>query len=353
MPDDPKPALFPWTVPASHAGRMLDGALRERNPALSWAEARALVETGKVFCNGAPCLVPRKHLRAGDAIEVRPNAPRPGARGRLEPAHLIYVDRQVAVVRKPAGVSTVPFDPGERGTLDELVRVQLDRQARARGGPAQGWIGVVHRLDKGTTGVLVFARTLAAKRHLSNQFRAHTVERRYIALAHGTVQSRTIRTRLVADRGDGLRGSTRLPSAGVEAVTHVEALEHFGGASLVGCRLETGRTHQIRIHLAEAGHPLLGEDVYVRSHHGARLPAPRPMLHAEELGFVHPATGEPMLFRDEWPDDFAEAIERLRAAGNPQERGGAPSAVARNDRGGAPPRGARDDRGGARGRRRP
>ncbi|HEU4407258.1 MAG TPA: RluA family pseudouridine synthase [Polyangiaceae bacterium] len=315
MPDAPKPPPFPWTVPPSHAGRMLDGALRERDPSLSWANARALVETGKVFRNGAPCLVPRQHLRAGDRIEVRPNAPRPREQRRIGFDDFVYVDRQVAVVRKPAGVSTVPFDPGERGTLDEMVRLALDRQARARGGPAQGWIGVVHRLDKDTTGLLVFARTLAAKRHLGNQFRAHSVDRRYVALAHGAVRSQTIRSRLVADRGDGLRGSTRLPNAGQEAVTRVEALEPLGPVTLVACRLETGRTHQIRIHLSEAGHPLVGEDVYVRDFRGERVPAPRPMLHAEELGFVHPTTGEPLLFRDDWPDDFADLAERLRAAG--------------------------------------
>src|SRR5262245_39473022 len=101
---------------------MLDGALRERDPSLSWADARTLVETGKVFRNGAPCLIPRQHLRAGDSIEVRPNAPRPRERGRLGFDDFVYVDRHVAVVRKPAGVSTVPFEPGERGTLDEMVR---------------------------------------------------------------------------------------------------------------------------------------------------------------------------------------------------------------------------------------
>jgi 23S rRNA pseudouridine1911/1915/1917 synthase len=352
---------------------MLDGLLRERDPSLSWADARALVTTGKVFCDGAPALEPARRVRAGVTIEVRPNAPRPAARGRLDPAALAFVDRQVAVVRKPAGVSTVPFDPGEEGTLDQLVRALLDRQARARGGPAQGWIGVVHRLDKGTTGLLVFARTLAAKKHLANQFRFHSVERRYVALAHGRVSGRTIRSRLVADRGDGLRGSTRSPSLGQEAVTHVEPLEHFAGATLVACRLETGRTHQIRIHLAEAGHPLLGEDVYVRRYRGERIDAPRPMLHAEELGFEHPSTGAPMHFRDDWPDDFVDLVERLRAATlddragerapNAPARERAPNAPARERApnapapppAGGPPRGAgpRRDRGGAGGGRPP
>jgi 23S rRNA pseudouridine1911/1915/1917 synthase len=141
-----------------------------------------------------------------------------------------------------------------------------------------------------------------------------------VALAHGRVRSQVVRSVLLADRGDGRRGSTDAavfgrtprPEEGRLAVTHVEALEALDGATLVGCRLETGRTHQIRIHLAEAGHPLLGERVYVRGYDGPWIPAPRVMLHACELGFVHPATGESLRWTRPPPADFAELLERLR-----------------------------------------
>ena len=123
---------------------------------------------------------------------------------------------------------------------------------------------IVQRLDKETSGLVVFARTVAAERGLGKQFHAHTVHRRYVAVVPGWATKQTIRTRLVRDRGDGRRGSTTLPEQGKEAITHIEPVERLPGYTLVACRLETGRTHQIRIHLAELGHPVCGERVYGR-----------------------------------------------------------------------------------------
>ena len=182
----------------------------------------------------------------------------------------------------------------------------------------------MHRIDKETTGLVVFTRTWLAKQSLTSQFRAHTVHRRYVAIAHGDVRSTVLRSVLVGDRGDGLRGSAstarkravaRAPDGTTdarEAVTHVERIEALSGATLVGCRLETGRTHQIRIQLGEAGHPLVGERVYSRRFAGKLLDAPRLMLHAAELGFVHPAAGQPMRWEQPMPDDMREVLERLR-----------------------------------------
>jgi 23S rRNA pseudouridine1911/1915/1917 synthase len=175
----------------------------------------------------------------------------------------------------------------------------------------------VHRLDKETSGLVVFTRTWLAKQSLTAQFRQHTVHRRYLAIAHGDVRSRTVRSFLMEDRGDGLRGSARgTPGAGArEAITHVEKLEALTGgtpATLVACRLETGRTHQIRIHLSEAGHPILGEKVYIRRWAGTLLEAPRLMLHAAELGFVHPSTEHEVRWEQPLPADMAAVLERLR-----------------------------------------
>ncbi|MEZ4312318.1 MAG: RluA family pseudouridine synthase [Polyangiaceae bacterium] len=178
-------------------------------------------------------------------------------------------------------------------------------------------LGVVQRLDKGTSGLLVFSRTVAAKKHLSQQLRQRSMFRRYLAIAHGDVKSRTFRSLIAPNRGDGLRGSVgrmggRAPREEDLAVTHVERIEGLRGATLIACRLETGRTHQIRIHLAEAGHPLVGEHVYVRDFKGAKIAAPRVMLHAAELGFVHPANEREMSFRWEPPSDFESVLEGLR-----------------------------------------
>jgi 23S rRNA pseudouridine1911/1915/1917 synthase len=183
-------------------------------------------------------------------------------------------------------------------------------------------LGVVHRLDRDTSGVMVFARTAAAKRALAVQFRAHDIERVYHAIAHGVVGAARVETHLVPDRGDGLRGSYghfRKPKGGAPAdakpaVTHLAPLRALAGATLVECRLETGRQHQIRIHLSELGHPLVGERVYIRDYHGARIESPRPMLHAFSLGFMHPRTGERMAFEREAPSDFRDVIEALSRA---------------------------------------
>jgi 23S rRNA pseudouridine1911/1915/1917 synthase len=252
-------------------------------------------------------LEPTRPVREDAKIVVSLRAPKPRAPSPLGKDTILYVDAEVVVVKKPAGVSTVPYDERETGTLSELVHAELKRH----GGP-RAELGVVHRIDKETSGLLVFTRTLAAKRHLKQQFRFHTVKRRYLAIAHGFVEPSTLTSRLVKDRGDGRRGSTKNPKLGRDAVTHVRMLERLPGATLVECRLETGRTHQIRIHLAEAGHPLLGERVYDRRYDGPRLSAPRLMLHATELGFEHPRTGEAMQFEEPMPEDMERVVRSIR-----------------------------------------
>lgn len=299
-----------FTVPDDLAGRPLDGVLRKL-AGLSWEKARSRIATGKVQVDGKVVVDARRPVRAGASIALVMSAPKPGTRARLGADVVVYVDAQLVVVRKPAGISTVPYEPGERDTLDRLVAQLLHRSRPGATGPAPS-LGIVQRLDKETSGLLVFARTFGAKKLLAHQLRLHTMHRRYLAIAHGDVAATTFRSHLVANRGDGLRGSTDRPQQGQLAITHVEPIERLRGATLVACRLETGRTHQIRIHLSEAGHPLLGERVYVRGFEGPILPAPRLMLHAAELGFRHPTTGRDMRFDDPPPEDMRDVLARLR-----------------------------------------
>jgi 23S rRNA pseudouridine1911/1915/1917 synthase len=296
-----------FAVPASLAGRPLDGALKALG-ALSWGDARKLITRGKVKVAGTVVVDGERRLREGDVVEVDPHARRPVVGTSIDRARLVYFDPQLVVVDKPAGISTVPYEKGERGTLDQLVAALLPK-TRGKGPPAS--LGVVQRLDKETSGLIVFARTFGAKKVLGAQLRAHTVHRRYLALAHGQVQKATFRSHIAKNRGDGLRGASRFGNEGQLSVTHVEPVRTFESATLVACRLETGRTHQIRIHLAEAGHPIVGERVYIRNYAGTLLPAPRPMLHAAELGFVHPVREESMKFEAPLPDDFAAMLARL------------------------------------------
>jgi 23S rRNA pseudouridine1911/1915/1917 synthase len=284
----------------------LDRWLRELLPGKSWNEVRRLARTGKIFVNGVPLLDPTTPVAAGAEVELRPSAPRATRTPSLPRSAILHVDAQVVVVEKPAGISTVPFDENERGTLDQLVMETISERGR------RAPLGIVHRIDKETSGVLVFARTLAAKQALKNQFRFHSVGRRYVAIAHGDVTGGVIKSRLVPDRGDGRRGSTDNEELGREAVTHVKWLESLRGASLLECRLETGRTHQIRIHLSERGHPLVGERVYSKNYRGDLIAAPRLMLHARELEFDHPTTNERLRFETEMPADMRGILAGLR-----------------------------------------
>jgi len=293
-----------FAVPAGRAREPLDRVLREQHPGASWAEVRRLIETGKVSVNGEVQRETAIRVASGARIELRMATARHREGPRLPSGAIVHVDAHVIVVQKPAGVSTVPYDENETGTLDELVRAEL--------GKREAPLGIVHRIDKETSGLVLFARSLAAKLDLKNQFRAHSVRRRYRAIAHGSVENRTIFSRLIQDRGDGRRGSTNNPKLGRESTTHVFFKEALAGATFIECRLETGRTHQIRIHLSEAGHPLVGERVYDRNNPHPVIAAPRLMLHALQLGFRHPVTNAELDFEQPLPADMLEVLARLR-----------------------------------------
>lgn len=304
-------------IEAGDAGKTLGAIVRERL-GLPWARAKDLCTTGRVFVGGERVTDPAYRVREGDVVRADPHG-RKVQRGALEADAILYADPEIVVVEKPAGLLTVPYED-ERDTLVDLAQVALSRRDRARGRGAP--LGVVQRLDKDTTGVLVFARTLDAKRHLQQQFRQHTIERRYVAIVHGVIARDrfTAESWLVENRGDGLRGSHGVfrrasgpPSSEArQAITHFETTERLKRATLVACRLETGRQHQIRIHASEAGHPLVGERVYVRELREPVIEAPRPMLHAADLGFIHPRSGRMVRFSSRPPADFAAVLASLR-----------------------------------------
>jgi len=285
---------------------------------LAWSRARDLCTEGRVTVNGERCLDSALRVPPGAVVIVDERAPKLRS-GALPESAIAFFDRDVVVVDKPAGLLSVAYEPGDKDTLADCTRALLRRMGGRRFEPR---VGVVHRLDKDTSGLMVFARTLDAKRILEIQFRAHDIERVYHAIAHGAVAAERVETHLITDRGDGIRGSYghfRRPRGGIppeakRSVTHVRPIAALAGATLVECRLETGRQHQIRIHLSELGHPLVGERVYIRDYAGPKIESPRPMLHARVLGFVHPRTGQRMSFEREAPEDFRAMIEALRLA---------------------------------------
>src|SRR5687767_14596767 len=283
----------------------------------AWSRAKKLCVDGRVTVDGERCTDPAARVSPGAVVAVDEHGPklRPGALAREA---IVFSDGDVVVVDKPAGMLSVADEPGSKDTLGNHLRPLL--RAKPGTDPGRTPILVVHRLDRDTSGVMVFARTPVAHRHLAAQFKEHSVERAYRAIAHGAVEAKRVETQLILDRGDGLRGSFghfrrprgEPPADARRAVTHVTPLEELRGATLVECRLETGRQHQIRIHLAELGHPLVGEPVYVRDFGGPRIEAARPMLHAAVLGFVHPRSVEKLRFEDPPPEDFEECLRRLR-----------------------------------------
>lgn len=291
----------------------LEQVLRARYPEASWNAIRRLIGTGKVSISAKTATEPRLMVAPGSQIQIRMTAPKAKAGGSSGLEQILFCDRHVVVVRKPAGISSVAHED-EPTSLQEQLRVWLSEQERRPCPPLE----VVHRLDKVTSGVMVFARNRASQAELKDQFRAHTTGRFYTAVAHGLVHDATLVFRLIRNRGDGLRGVTSDPNRGVHSVTHVTAREQLQRCTVVQCRLETGRTHQIRIHLAAIGHPVVGDAVYGRGHEGPAIECPRTLLHASYLSFSHPVQRQQRLsFEDPLPPEFESWLNAARQKSGP------------------------------------
>ena len=318
-----KPPSPSYTVPAEHAGKTLAAVLRVWFAGQTWTQVRKLIDASRVKINGELGRDEARRVRAGDIVDVLARAEHTPV--LIDQIPIRHIDTHLVVVEKPAGISTVRH-PAERDwvedrrlltpTLDDLVMRQIGMDLPKQRHEPRHRLRIVQRLDKETSGLVVFARTVEAERGLGMQFRKHTVTRRYLTLVPGKVKARTVRSFLVRDRGDGRRGSTTFLDQGKEAITHFEVAESLPGYTLLSCRLETGKTHQIRIHLAELGHPVCGDNVYCRRPDGKIIAdesgAARLALHALELGFVHPVTEEAMHWDMPPPPDFRELVERLR-----------------------------------------
>ncbi|MDR3637634.1 MAG: RluA family pseudouridine synthase [Isosphaeraceae bacterium] len=277
---------------------------------LSRRAAQDAVRNGRIDLAGERCDEPGREVEPDAAVEFFPN--RPKARtvaGRLK---VLHQDPYVLVVDKPAGLLTLPTPDRERDTLVERVR----RYLMLRHGDQRPFVGVVHRLDKDTSGALALARSPDAVRAFQALFKAHDIERQYLAIVEGTPSRSegTIDLALVTDRGDLRRGVAREAGEGRRAVTHYRVVERFGPVgALVACWLETGRTHQIRIHLAEIGHPVVGDAVYrPRGLKRSKAQFHRQALHAQTLGFRHPLTGQDVRVEAPLPTDMAELVVDLR-----------------------------------------
>ncbi|MFI5314789.1 MAG: RluA family pseudouridine synthase [Myxococcota bacterium] len=302
---------FEHRVPPELVGQRLDAALAKLEPALSRAQVRRLVEQGAVTVSGA-VVKPAHRLRAGERIAGHvPETRRTALAAEPLPLAILYQDADLAVIDKPAGLVVHPA-PGHRGGT--LVNALLHHCRDLSGVGGELRPGIVHRLDKDTSGVLVVAKNDLAHRALAAQFKAHSVLREYLALVSGAprAQSGSVEAAIGRHPTDRKRMSTRA-RRGRAAVTHYRVEERLRGATLLRVRLETGRTHQVRVHLASIGLSLLGDPVYGGGRaRGSELGLTRQALHAAVLGFTHPGTAAALRFESPLPADLARALEALR-----------------------------------------
>jgi 23S rRNA pseudouridine1911/1915/1917 synthase len=302
---------FEHRVSPELAGQRLDAALAKLEPTLSRAQLRRLIEQGAVTVSGA-VVKPAHRLRAGERIAgAVPEAQPTALEAEALPLSILYQDADVVVIDKPAGLVVHPA-PGHGGGT--LVNALLHHCRDLSGVGGELRPGIVHRLDKDTSGVLVAAKNDAAHRSLAAQFKAHSVLREYLALVRGGPRAAggTIEAPIGRHPTDRKRMSTRT-RRGRAAVTHYRVEERLRGASLLRVRLETGRTHQVRVHLASIGLAVLGDPVYGGAYAlGAELGLARQALHAAVLGFTHPTSGAALRFESPLPPDLARALEALR-----------------------------------------
>lgn len=296
-------------IPAACAGMRIDAALARVYPEHSRSRLQVWLKEGRIRLDGAAADAKRK-VYGGELVEVDIPPPPTSSAGAEDIAlNVVYEDAQLLVIDKPAGLVVHPGSGNASGTLMNALlhyAPQVAEVPRA---------GIVHRLDKDTSGLLVVARTLSAQTDLVRQLQARSVRRHYLALAHGyVVREGTVDAPI--GRHPVQRTKMAIVGSGREARTHYAIRERLAGCTLVECRLETGRTHQIRVHMASVGHPLVGDQAYGRKKSGdPRLDDfPRQALHAWRLALIHPQTKHEMAWEAPPPDDFMALLATLRDA---------------------------------------
>ena len=299
------------------------GSLRKMRDGLTWSAARKLMAARRIGINGILCVDEGRRVVPGDVIELR-EKPFPPVPTDID-VQILFLDEDLVVVNKPSGMLSMRH-PGDRGwrqkrkrrqpSLEEVLGRQIRWRDLQRRNRAETQLHAVHRIDRETSGILAFARNERTAAGLIEQFASHQPLRKYFCVVPGRFQAQTLRSWQVRDRGDGIRGSGPRTRPARDMVTHVKPVRQFREFTELECRLETGRTNQIRIQLAEAGHPVCG-DVRYRGPLGVTPPpdhsgAPRLALHAAELGIEHPATGQHLTWRLRWPPDMLRWMDRLR-----------------------------------------
>ncbi len=296
-------------VTADHAGVRLDAFISAvSDPPLSRNAVQLLCEQGLVLCNGTAANKSLK-VKPGDIVEYsEPKPVKLDAFPENIPINITYEDAHLLVVDKPQGMVVHPAAGNLSGTLVNAVLYHCAGRLSSINGVIRP--GIVHRIDKDTSGLLVIAKDNATHEGLSTQFAEHSIDRVYLAVVHGRLKEEQGRIEKPIGRHPVDRKKMCVTEKNSRyAATNYEVLERFAQFTLVRCRLETGRTHQIRVHMASVGHPVAGDSVYGPA---KRVPLPGQCLHAAVLGFIHPITGAHLVFESPLPQYFSEFLEKLR-----------------------------------------
>ena len=301
----------------AHQGWRLDRALAVAVPTLSRERLKALIRSGAVESGGAPVRDPATKVRGDESLQVAVPEPKPAHNEAQDiPLRVIFEDEHLLVVDKPAGLVVHPAAGNRDGTLVNALLHHCGGSLSGIGGVARP--GIVHRIDKDTSGLLVVAKTDVAHEGLAKQFAAHSIDRRYLAIVNGVPKMKQgiVDAALARSSANRKKIAIAEEGRGKRAVTHWTLVSPLKDSALVECRLETGRTHQVRVHMASIGHPLLGDPVYGRSGktHGKilkDLQFQRQALHATELSFTHPVTKHRLSFSSAMPADMQELFNAL------------------------------------------
>ena len=276
---------------------------------VSRSYVQKIIEDGKVMVNGQVVTSKKVKLKVDDVIVV--DMPEPEKLEVLAediPIDIVYEDESIMIINKSVGMVVHPAPGNYTGTLVNALMYHSEKLSSINGVIRPG---IVHRIDKDTSGLLMIAKTDQAHQSLAAQLKDHSITRKYVAIVHGCISSETgtIKAPIGRSPKDRLKMAVNERN-GKEAVTHFKVLKRYKNYSYIECQLETGRTHQIRVHMAYIGHPLLGDPVY-----GVKKPKIKhdgQLLHAQTLGFIHPSTGEEMLFESEVPEIFETMFKKIR-----------------------------------------
>ena len=300
-----------------HSGWRLDRALADSVPTLSRERLKALIRSGALDAGGKPLRDPAAKVRGDETFTLTVPEPEPAHNAAQDiPLAIVFEDEHLLVVDKPAGLVVHPAAGNREGTLVNALLHHCAGRLSGIGGVARP--GIVHRIDKDTSGLLVVAKTDVAHEGLARQFAAHSIDRCYLAIVNGVPKAAlgTVDAPLARSSHDRKKIAIVEGARGKRAVTHWTRLQVLRDAAMVECRLETGRTHQVRVHMASIGHPLLGDPVYGRGKSTHRqllgdLGFHRQALHAARLGFTHPVTKARLSFASALPSDMQELFTAL------------------------------------------